>query len=186
VRPEADATVVSRPAAKRPPKAAREPSEALLKARHALASGALGHAASQYGELIRRGDELDLIIEDLTSATRRHASSVGLWRTLGDAYKKAGRVQEALKAYERGMEETHVLDNARRALRSGDIERAATEYGVLIKRKLEIGTVITELRDYLESEPQVPVLWQILGDAYMKADRLPEAIEAYRRGMEVA
>jgi cytochrome c-type biogenesis protein CcmH/NrfG len=29
-------------------------------------------------------------------------------------------------------------------------------------------------------------MWQTLGDAYMKVDRLSDAIEAYQKGMEVA
>jgi cytochrome c-type biogenesis protein CcmH/NrfG len=44
--------------------------------------------------------------------------------------------------------------------------------------------VIDDLRIAIERNPHQPILWQALGDAYMKADRLSEAIEAYRKGTE--
>jgi cytochrome c-type biogenesis protein CcmH/NrfG len=34
--------------------------------------------------------------------------------------------------------------------------------------------------------PSEATLWQLLGDAYMRADRAEEAVEAYNRGMKAA
>lgn len=79
-----------------------------------------------------------------------------------------------------------LLDAARKALATGDYQRAASSYGTLIKRNMEVQAIIEELRLALDRNPRTPSLWQTLGDAYMKRDRLQDAIEAYRRGMESA
>jgi cytochrome c-type biogenesis protein CcmH/NrfG len=50
---------------------------------------------------------------------------------------------------------------------------------------MELERVIEDLRTALERDPKKPDLWQVLGDAYMKNDQLTEAIDAYKRGMEV-
>jgi hypothetical protein len=78
------------------------------------------------------------------------------------------------------------LEAARKALATGDYSKAASSYGSLIKRNVDIGAITDELRLALDRNPQAAVLWQTLGDAYMKGDRLHDAIEAYRRGMEAA
>jgi cytochrome c-type biogenesis protein CcmH/NrfG len=56
----------------------------------------------------------------------------------------------------------------------------------MIERKQDLETVISDLKRALERYPNLPTLWQSLGDAYMKDDQLNEAIKAYQRGMEVA
>jgi cytochrome c-type biogenesis protein CcmH/NrfG len=69
-------------------------------------------------------------------------------------------------------------------LATGDVAAAAKLYGALLKRRDSVDQVIEDLRVALERSPDVAVLWQILGDAYMRVDRTGEALEAYRRGME--
>ncbi|MCJ7708878.1 MAG: hypothetical protein MUO38_14830, partial [Anaerolineales bacterium] len=81
---------------------------------------------------------------------------------------------------------SEILDNARQSFASGDIETALKHYGSLIRRKREVQVVIEDLRAALAFGTTHPAVWQTLGDAYMKADRLPEAIEAYRHGLEAS
>ena len=81
---------------------------------------------------------------------------------------------------------SEILDNARQSFASGDIETALKHYGSLIRRKREVEVVIEDLRAALAFGTTHPAVWQTLGDAYMKADRLPEAVEAYRHGLEAA
>ena len=81
---------------------------------------------------------------------------------------------------------SQLLETARQALASDNFNRAVADYGTLISNRFEVETVIEDLRTALERDPDVPGLWQVLGDAYMKNDQLSEAISAYRRGMEVA
>jgi tetratricopeptide (TPR) repeat protein len=78
------------------------------------------------------------------------------------------------------------LIEARQALAVGDYRRAATEYGAVIKRKYQLAEVTSELEVALQSNPKAAALWQVLGDAYMKGDRLPDAISAYERGVAAA
>jgi hypothetical protein len=78
------------------------------------------------------------------------------------------------------------LVEARHALAIGDYGRAAAGYAAVIKRKYQLDTVTTELEVAVKGNPKAAPLWQALGDAYMKGDRLPDAISAYERGMAAA
>jgi tetratricopeptide (TPR) repeat protein len=79
-----------------------------------------------------------------------------------------------------------VLARARQHLSHGDFAKASKDYSTVIKKKYELDTVITELRMAAEHFPAEAGLWQLLGDAYMRADRLDEAVEAYNRGIQAA
>lgn len=81
---------------------------------------------------------------------------------------------------------SQLLQGARQALTAGDAGRALSDYKKLIERKQDLDTVISDLEHALERYPNLPAMWQVLGDAYMKSDKLQEAINAYQRGMEVA
>ncbi len=166
------------------PSKAAEAFEPLERARQALTAGELPEASRQYAELIKDELELDAVIGDLEAAVDREPEAAALWQVLGDAYLKVDRTSDAIKAYGQGMQATEVLQSARQALAAGDLERAAARYSVLVKRKKDLDTLTDDLELALEKDPGMPTLWQILGDAYMKQDRVSEAIEAYRRGME--
>jgi cytochrome c-type biogenesis protein CcmH/NrfG len=155
----------------------------LERARAALEKGNVDRAADEYSQLIKARRSLTHVVEDLEAALDRDPESSKLWQLLGDAYMKADRTSEAVKAYNRGMKEAEVLNSARQALASGDQQRAAAQYGILIKRKKKLDDVIRDLENAVAQADDQPAIWQILGDAYMKADRLDESIEAYRRGM---
>jgi cytochrome c-type biogenesis protein CcmH/NrfG len=78
------------------------------------------------------------------------------------------------------------LARARQHLSHGDFGKASKDYATVIKKKYELDTVITELRMAAEHFPAEAGLWQLLGDAYMRAERLDEAVDAYNRGMQAA
>jgi tetratricopeptide (TPR) repeat protein len=78
------------------------------------------------------------------------------------------------------------LERSRQALASGDTQAAVEMYGDLVKRKESLDSVIEDLRIAVDRTPDNADLWQILGDAYMRDDQTDEAIDAYRKGMEVA
>ncbi len=73
------------------------------------------------------------------------------------------------------------LDAARTALASGDIAVAVKHYTRLIRRKYYLDEVIADLEEALVRYPVEVDLLQALGDAYMRADRLREALEAYNK-----
>jgi tetratricopeptide (TPR) repeat protein len=69
-----------------------------------LQRGNLAEATAGYARLIKRGKMLDEVISDLREGTYRYPMDVVIWMTLGDAYKRANRLQEALDAYTKGEE----------------------------------------------------------------------------------
>ena len=100
----------------------------------------------------------------------------------GSSQAEAGRTR-----YKEPMTDAQLLlKSARGALAAGDAGRALSDYKKLIERKQNLETVINDLKQALDRYPNLPTLWQALGDAYMKADQLNDAIKAYQRGMEVA
>lgn len=78
----------------------------------------------------------------------------------------------------------NMLDRARAAIQEGDVEKAVENYIMLINQKIEIEAVIEDLKISVNATPEVPILWQTLGDAYMQDGQITEAINAYRKGME--
>ena len=78
----------------------------------------------------------------------------------------------------------NMLDRARAAIQEGDVEDAVENYIMLINKKIEIEAVIEDLKISVNATPEVPILWQTLGDAYMQDGQITEAINAYRKGME--
>ncbi len=81
---------------------------------------------------------------------------------------------------------SQLLQTARQSLSAGDAGHALSEYKKLIERKQELDTVINDLESAVQRYSNLATMWQTLGDAYMKVDRLSDAIEAYQKGMEVA
>ncbi len=74
------------------------------KARELLDQGRLDDAMNAYGKLIKKGKLLEEIIEDLNEIVYRHPVDVIVWQTMGDAYMRANRLQEALDAYTKAEE----------------------------------------------------------------------------------
>jgi competence protein ComEA len=72
-----------------------------LKAQEMMGQGELENALEEYLALIKRGRRLEDIIEDLNQALyyAPAEASVSILQTLGDAYLKAGQLQDALEAY---------------------------------------------------------------------------------------
>ncbi|MGA9532806.1 MAG: hypothetical protein WBR18_08840, partial [Anaerolineales bacterium] len=184
IEPTADAAEA--PAEPEPPmEPVPEPLDAtLVAAREALAEGDQEAALANYNRLIKGKRQLDNVVADLEAALEDEPDAPVVWQSLGDAYMQQGRTKQAVQAYNRGMEEAEVLDNARQALAIGDVERATTQYGMLIKKGKRVDEIIEDLENAVNEEQSAPVIWQLLGDAYMKADRLNDSIEAYRRGMD--
>jgi tetratricopeptide (TPR) repeat protein len=93
------------PKPKAAPKAAAvEDGAELEKARQTLSSGDLNQAIDQYAKLIKRGKNIEPVIKDLNEALRRHPVDVTLWQTLGDAFMRQDKLQEALDAYTKAEE----------------------------------------------------------------------------------
>jgi tetratricopeptide (TPR) repeat protein len=95
------------PAAPRPRPASVQTKPAavtLVDAQSQLGRGNIAAALSIYSKLIRKGKSLEDIIRDLRDALYRYPVEVPLWQSLGDAYMRANRLQEALDAYTKAEE----------------------------------------------------------------------------------
>jgi tetratricopeptide (TPR) repeat protein len=77
------------------------------------------------------------------------------------------------------------LNQAKGELDRGDIPAALTHYGKLIKKGKHIEETIRDLTESIYRYPVEVGIWQTLGDAYMRANRLKEALEAYNKAEEL-
>jgi hypothetical protein len=77
---------------------------AVQRARDLLGRGGLDAAMNEYTKLIKKGKLLEDVIYDLQEAVYSHPVDVIVWQTLGDAYMRSNRLQEALDAYSKAEE----------------------------------------------------------------------------------
>jgi len=78
-----------------------------------------------------------------------------------------------------------VLDHAREELAHGHILSAVEEYSKLIKKGRMLDEVIHDLREAQYRYPVDMGIYQVLGDAYMRANRLQDALDAYTKAEEL-
>jgi hypothetical protein len=76
----------------------------LHRARLLLEKSSLDTSMSEYARMIKKGKHMDEVIFDLQEATYSHPVDVIVWQTLGDAYMRNNRLQEALDAYTKAEE----------------------------------------------------------------------------------
>jgi len=77
---------------------------ALGAARSELSRSNIPGALDAYAKLIKKGRFLDEVIFDLREALYRYPVEVSIWQSLGDAYMRANRLQDALDAYTKAEE----------------------------------------------------------------------------------
>ena len=78
-----------------------------------------------------------------------------------------------------------VLDAARSELSRSNIPGAIATYEKLIKKGRFLDEVTFDLREALYRYPVEVTIWQALGDAYMRANRLQDALDAYTKAEEL-
>jgi hypothetical protein len=88
-------------------------------------------------------------------------------------------------SYLAGTKESEVFEQARTAMNGNNLRSAMDEYSKLIKRGRMLEEVIGDLRDATYSHPVDVVVWQTLGDAYMRSGRLQEALNSYTKAEEL-
>ena len=79
-------------------------SELLSSAQDVLDQNSLDEAMKKYSILVKKGRLLDEVIHDLREAIYRYPVDVIIWQTLGDAYMRTNRLQDALDAYTKAEE----------------------------------------------------------------------------------
>ena len=101
---------VAPPASPKPPKLKGTgrltmPLDPILgQARNELSGSNLSGALENYSRLIKKGRFLEEVIFDLRDALYRFPVDVDIWQSLGDAYMRANRLQDALDAYTKAEE----------------------------------------------------------------------------------
>jgi len=78
-----------------------------------------------------------------------------------------------------------ILGSARAELTRSNIPGALETYDKLIKKGRFLEEVIYDLRDALYRYPVEVSIWQTLGDAYMRANQLQDALDAYTKAEEL-
>ncbi|HSO12807.1 MAG TPA: tetratricopeptide repeat protein [Anaerolineales bacterium] len=78
-----------------------------------------------------------------------------------------------------------ILGSARADLSRSNIPAALETYGRLIKKGRFLEEVIFDLREALYRYPVEVSIWQALGDAYMRANQLQDALDAYTKAEEL-
>lgn len=81
--------------------------------------------------------------------------------------------------------DTMSLTTAREAFSSNDIEKGLETYNILIQNGAFIDETIHDLRIALGQTPLESAIWKSLGDAYMSANRLREALDAYTKAEDL-
>jgi tetratricopeptide (TPR) repeat protein len=76
----------------------------ITQAQAQLETGQIDPALDLYNQVIAQGQDLDVVIQDLTAAGYRYPVEPSLWQTLGDAHMRNDQIQEALDAYTKAEE----------------------------------------------------------------------------------
>ncbi len=97
--------------------------------------------------------------------------------------KKPARAARPAKV--EGPTNANALIQAKGELDRGDIPTALDHYGKLIKKGKHLEETIRDLTESIYRYPVEVGIWQTLGDAYMRANRLKEALEAYNKAEEL-
>lgn len=84
-----------------------------------------------------------------------------------------------------GSTSVSLLTQAKSELDRGDIPEALVHYDKLIKKGKHLEEIISSLNESLYRYPVEVSIWQALGDAYMRANRLKEALDAYNKAEEL-
>jgi competence ComEA-like helix-hairpin-helix protein len=81
-------------------------------------------------------------------------------------------------------EET-IFTGARQAVEQGNVSHASDLYNRLIAQGADLEQVIADMQIALYRYPLDINFWQILGDAYLRTDKLQEALDAYTEAEEL-
>ncbi len=81
--------------------------------------------------------------------------------------------------------DNEALLGAQTALHNGQLVEAMQEYGRLIRKGKFLKEIIHDLHEATYRYPVEVLLWQTLGDAYMRANQLQDALDAYTKAEEL-
>jgi tetratricopeptide (TPR) repeat protein len=82
-------------------------------------------------------------------------------------------------------QDANCLAAAQAALERNSLDEAMAEYEKLVRKGSLLDEVIYDLREATYRFPVDVIVWQMLGDAYMRANRLQDALDAYTKAEEL-
>lgn len=77
-----------------------------------------------------------------------------------------------------------LLQSARAAIDTGDIETASAKYEQLVTKGKLVDAVVDDLETATLSFPSAKRLYEVLGQAHTRRGNIPAALDAYRRALE--
>jgi tetratricopeptide (TPR) repeat protein len=77
------------------------------------------------------------------------------------------------------------LEKAQQFIEKDDLIKALIEYGSLIRKGQLLEQVIHDLREITYRFPVDILIWQMLGDAFLRANRLQDALDSYTKAEEL-
>jgi len=83
-------------------------------------------------------------------------------------------------------EDNQILVFAQITLRDGDVKKSMRQYTILIEKGVFLDLIITELQYATKNYPKEIITWQTLGNAYKRAHREEDAVDAYDTAQEIA
>ena len=94
---------------------------------------------------------------------------------------------DALRAYVRSHPRDHEarLNLARALWQAGLYADSLEAYSRLLKSGRLLDEVLADMEAHVAERPNDPAVRRVLGDAYMRADRLADALAAYREALEL-
>ena len=78
-----------------------------------------------------------------------------------------------------------ILEQARQALNFDKFDEAVRNYGKVLRSRKYVDEVIADLQAALTRHPRHVALWQTLGDAFMRGDRLRKALDSYTKAEDL-
>jgi cytochrome c-type biogenesis protein CcmH len=117
------------------------------------------------------------------------------WMMMGLTYMHFEQYEQAVIAYEKAVEllpsDVNAQQGLNRALKAQTGGNEATSSEDVIEKKMvalngqtvDVGAMVMRLRAKLETNPDNPQGWLLLGRSYMSLERYDEAIQAYKKAI---
>ena len=122
--------------------------------------------------------------DSLTIWLKRHHPDTGELKSPGGILPEVPGLAASSEGAASGVEGTP-LEKAQAAISKGYTGEAALLYSQVIETGQDLDTVINDLNEALYRHPVDFDLWQTLGDAQIRANRVQEALDAYTKAEEL-
>jgi len=93
--------------------------------------------------------------------------------------------QEPEPLPEEDQEAPEAIKQARGLMRENKLDESVEAYMSLINSQRHLNEVIRDLKAATSNYPQSTSIWQALGDAYLRSDKIQQALDAYTKAEEL-